>query len=394
MRIFFFLLLALFPIVMDAQIIPNKSFDYADEDIQSAGENIVKLKGVYYHLDTSSKTAVLSSIDMQDIENDLIIPSSFIYSNEEYSVISIGQNAFEECDISSISIPNTVTNIETDAFQGARLTSVFIPKSVTHIDGNVFLQCPLTSIKVAPDNPIYDSRNNCNAIIETSTNKLLIGCKNTVIPNSVTVIGEDAFSYCSLTSIVIPSSVTSIHGSAFIHCSFLTSIKVSSDNPVYDSRNDCNAIIEKPSNTLIAGCQKTIIPNSVTSIGSCAFYGKLNQRTIVIPQSVKSIGDWAFAENYCLKTITFPNGLKSIGEFAFFGCGFISITIPKSVTNLEESAFDSCYDLIILGELFPTVDVLGVPDLGDHVVKDEGTIPQTDKPAPTTVEPKPVIPEE
>lgn len=203
---------------MDAQIIPNKSFDYADEDIQSAGENIVKLKGVYYHLDTSSKTAVLSSIDMQDIENDLIIPSSFIYSNEEYSVISIGQNAFEECDISSISIPNTVTNIETDAFQGARLTSVFIPKSVTHIDGNVFLQCPLTSIKVAPDNPIYDSRNNCNAIIETSTNKLLIGCKNTVIPNSVTVIGEDAFSYCSLTSIVIPSSVTSIDGSAFGQC--------------------------------------------------------------------------------------------------------------------------------------------------------------------------------
>ena len=149
--------------------------------------------------------------------------------------------------------------------------TLYIPVSVEKIDKWESLE--YSSIIVAEGNPVYDSRNNCNAIIETATNKLVYGCKNTVIPSSVTSIGSSAFSGCSgLTSISIPSSVTSIGSGAFYGCSGLTTITVDADNPVYDSRNNCNAIIQTTTNRLISGCKNTVIPSSVTSIGNYAFW--------------------------------------------------------------------------------------------------------------------------
>ena len=124
------------------------------------------------------------------------------------------------------------------------------------------------------------------------------GCKrlsDIIIPNSVTTIGEGSFSGCSrLASITIPKSVTTIGNYAFNSCSGLTSIIVELGNTVYDSRNNCNAVIESASNTLIAGCQNTIIPNSVTHIRDHAFYNCTRLTTIAIPNSVTSIGDNAF----------------------------------------------------------------------------------------------------
>ena len=145
------------------------------------------------------------------------------------------------------------------------------------------------------------------------------------IPNSVTSIGNSAFTGCSsLTSIIIPNSVTSIGNSPFEYCSSLTSIVVEAGNTTYDSRENCNAIIETASNTLIAGCQKTTIPNSVTSIGDYAFRGCSSLTSVTIPNSVTSIGEGAFRGCSGLTSITIPNSVTSIGDYAFYDCSNIT----------------------------------------------------------------------
>ena len=255
----------------------------------------------------------------------------------------------------SVVIPATVTNngttypvtsIEAIAFYGStELTSIVVPNSVTEIGQDAFGNCPgLTSIVVESGNPRFDSRNNCNAIIETTDNELIAGCKNTIIPNTVTKIGNFAFDRCdSLTSIVIPNSVTSIGHYAFYgcdsltsidipnsvieigygvfeSCSGLTSIVVESGNPRYDSRNNCNAIIETADNTLIYGCKNTTIPNSVTTIDDYAFYDCDDLTSIVIPNSVTEIGFGAFESCTGLTSIVIPNSVTSIGDGAFCNC--------------------------------------------------------------------------
>ena len=151
------------------------------------------------------------------------------------SVTTIGEWAFYGCSgLTLVTIGNSVTTIGGGAFEGCSgLTSVTIPKSVTRIDSNPFSRCTnLEKIKVESGNSIFDSREGCSAIIETSTNRLISGCKNTVIPNSVTSIGRYAFSGCSgLTSVTIPDSVTTIGDGAFRNCTALESIQVLATTP-------------------------------------------------------------------------------------------------------------------------------------------------------------------
>lgn len=247
-------------------------------------------------------------------------------------ITQIGEYAFSESYylggyyLTSITIPNTVTSIGDAAFYNCELLdSLFIPKSVIELGNGAFDGCcGLRSVIVEEGHPKYDSRDNCNAIIETSTNTLIFGCRETTFPNTVTTIASGAFVRCNtLQSITIPSSITTIQGSAFYWCVNLESVIISAGvknigvgcfnwcyslsaiiveegNPKYDSREDCNAIIETSTNKLLIGCNNTIIPNTVTAIEAWAFEGNhllLDNTSITIPSSVSSIGNGAFWYN-------------------------------------------------------------------------------------------------
>ena len=256
------------------------------------------------------------------------------------SVTSIGSYAFYNCrNLTSVTIGDSVASIGNQAFRGcSSLTSVTIGNSVTSIGDYIFTNCRnLTSVTI-PDS--VTSIGN-GAFSDCS------GLTSIDIPDSVTSIGNEVFYGCSsLTSIDIPDSVTSIGNHVFSYCSSLTSITVDSNNQVYDSRNNCNAIIETNSNTLISGCQTTIIPNSVTSIGNSAFQNCSGLTTIDIPDSVTNIGPKAFYDCSDLTSVTIGNSVTSIGYYTFYNCsGLTSITIPESVTSIGSNAFDRCSNL-------------------------------------------------
>ena len=207
------------------------------------------------------------------------------------SVTTIRLRAFSKCTgLTSVTIGNSVTTIGDYAFDSCTgLTSVTIPNSVTTIGERAFSGCSgLKSIIVESGNTIYDSRNSCNAIIATSTNTLITGCKNTIIPNTVTTIGDYAF-----------------HG--------------------------------------FKGLTSVVIPNSVTKIGEYAFYGCEGLASVSIPNSVTTIGERAFNSCYGLTEVTIGNSVTTIGDNAFGGCFYLMKIISLNSTPPTCASSSSFY---------------------------------------------------
>lgn len=330
-----------------------------------ASADPVSEAGLYFNLDRGTKTAQVTFNEPQRpnaYKGDIVIPPTIIYNGVKYTVTSIDGYAFLDCyNLTSISIPNTVTEINYDAFRGCTsltsveipnsvtfigsgafegctgLTSITIPSSVTFLGGHAFYGCTgltsifipksvttiqdvfleycsnITSIEVESGNPVYDSRNGCNAIIHTSTNRLIQGCKNSIIPNGVRHIGPSAFESCSgLTSITIPPTVETIDGSAF----------------------------------LSSGLTSVVIPDGVTAIRVRAFEGCKQLTSVVLPNSVTTIEDYVCKGCTSLSSVTIPNSVTHIKNYAFQGCSALtSFTIPSSVTTLGYSIWSGCENL-------------------------------------------------
>ncbi len=251
--------------------------------------------------------------------------------------------------LQQIVIPDTIKEISNGAFwRCSSLEQIYLPASLEIVGNSIFKECTsLKSIVVSECNLKYDSRENCNAIISTKDNCLMCGCSYTTIPNSIQAIRQGALTGSTmLKRLYIPENVESIGIGAFCSCPSLVSISVSLDNKKFDSREDCNAIINSSNNELICGCQITAIPDSIKCIGESAFEGCSALEQITIPDSVTSIGAKAFKGCSSLKEIVIPNSVTSIGATAFKGCSSLKeIVIPNSVTKIEPFAFSYCSSL-------------------------------------------------
>ena len=232
------------------------------QPIKANGDNFaqyIKIDGIYYLLFNNGEATVTrndyGNYFAHAYEGDVVIPPTVNYNGSTYTVTAIGDDAFGYSgQLTSVAIPNTAKSIGKKAFQ--------VCSSLPSID----------------------------------------------IPSTVTCIGDSAFWRCfNAASLSIPASVTSIGQGAFSGCFGIEDMTVDSANPVYDSRNGCNAIIETATNTLITGCQNTVIPGTVTAIGANAFGDIENLTHIDIPNTVTSIGDNAFAQCFKLADITIPN---------------------------------------------------------------------------------------
>lgn len=307
----------------------------------------------------------------------------------------IGFLAFSECNnLTSITIPASVKSIDYNAFRDCNnietvywnywdsvamsiifrsskesIRNIIIGDAVTSIEGKAFEGFTnLTSIKVDPDNKVYDSRDNCNAVVNTATNTLIAGCKETTIPEGITVLESYAFKWCggpesvtlpstllsigwyafsgcdSLKSITIPQNVNDIGIGIFAGCNNLASITVDPRNQYYNSRDNCNSIIDSRNNILVAGCMTSVIPSGVKGIASSAFEGCSGLKNIDLPASIQSIGQYAFFDCSSLESLIIPEGVTDISEL-FNNCNSLTyLSIPSTATFERRSyhPFQGC----------------------------------------------------
>ena len=249
------------------------------------------------------------------------------------SLIEIGNYAFSGIGISSITFKNSLTSIGEEAFYYcSNLNNIEFSNSIINIGPYAFCGCPnLTNVTILGNikNIVNDAFRSCRNLASIT---LLEGVEN---------IGYGAFSYCAMKSIEIPASVTNI--GPFDYCENLESIKVNSGNVTFDSRENCNAIIHTSTNTLVAGCKKTIIPNMISSISYSAFAGHTGLSSITIPESVTTILESAFQNCTALSSIIIPSGVTSINDYTFCGCENLSnITLPTGLNSIGGDAFANC----------------------------------------------------
>ena len=324
---------------------------------------------LYYNI-TSNNTVEVTEGNYTNL-SAIIIPQTVIFKNVTYSVTSIGDAAFSDCDrLKSVTIPNSVTSIGNGTFYGCiALTSVNISSSLTNIGDEAFYGCDKLKFNIYNnacylgnvENPyivLYKAKNQGITECEVSDKCHIINdmafyeCPLTKIsiPNSVVIIGRYAFGYCKLTSVSIPNSITKIGESAFSDCTELTKAYFASINSLCDIQfgNENSNPLLYAKDLYVNGQKVTdlIIPNTVVKIGKCAFIGCSSLTSVTISNSVTSIGKRAFAKCNNLESIVIPYSVTSIEHGAFDGCSSLkTVNIPNTISEISDATFHRCSKL-------------------------------------------------
>mgnify|MGYP004648532741 CR=1 FL=1 len=343
--------------------------------IGSCTEDIIKIPEKAYVTDSKGNKTGSTLLPVTEIADNAFCDKSVLidFGMTEENASKAGY-FWQDVSCSQIILPNTITNLGNTAFAGTNI-SINIPANITSINELAFLMCDIESISVDSNNSKYYDAGGSNVVIEKSNNRLVLGSNSaTIIPDGVVEIGDNSFIYCTgPQSLLIPKSVTKIHEGQFRNCKNIESIVVDSGNTVYSSPNNCNAIIETATNTLLSGCQNTIIPSTVTKISASAFFGHTNLKQISLPKGV-SIGEGAFSNTNCIfigedvdtnsntvlstdkKTVVIGNNksdlsklpatVETIGFKAFMSCaGLTSLNIAEGVKIIDANAFVDCYNI-------------------------------------------------
>lgn len=324
-------------------------------------EGITKLKRGAFSDCKGIKSVVLPN-SLTEIEsgafNECYSLNKITFGN---NLKTIGDGAFYGCNLKNIEFPNSLEYIGNQAFEYTQLKKIYIPKNVNHIEKWAFRYTKPQSIEVDSENKYYDSRDNCNAIIDKETNTLIKGCSNTNVPNSVETIGSYSFAFCLRNSIEIPQSVKYIELNAFENCEiksitlpnleyiapYLGSVmdkvtmkfKDEDDLLNYLSRQDIGIFYQQDTRfakrTIYVGDKRLTevnLPDTTTNIQWYEFAGWTDLKNIVIPPKVQEIGDCAFENCDNLETITILAPLKKIATNCFSNCNALK---GVYITNLS-----------------------------------------------------------
>ena len=329
-----------------------------------------------YFIVTGNNTVKMTyfDTDYNFYSGEVTIPSSVAYQGRTYTVNEIGDMAFVNCpNLTSVTIPNTVTSFGDGAFSNTGLISITIPNSVESIGEGVFMHCPdmvsatlSDAITGIPDQTFRLCSSLASVTLPshlTSIGKRAFeSCGALVsitLPDALQTIEGSAFYYSGLTSIDIPNSVTTVGGSAFGLCDNLAeahlseSMTIIEDHLFYNCGNLRSVSIPsqlvKIGNSAFYQCinlEEVSIPATVTTIGGTAFQSCYNLNSVSIPATLTYLGNAAFSECTSLTSATLPEGLDTIPQYLFSSChSLASITIPESVVAIEESAFYGCDSL-------------------------------------------------
>lgn len=339
-----------------------------------------EVDGVFYNITDSTELTVEVTYEGANKYNPdshytgkIRIPDHVNYYGRRYTVTRIGERAFMNCDsLISVSLPESIERIEEFAFDGCRnLTEIKMPSKANHIGFGAFNSCKqLEAIRIPEGVTIlyYTTFWDCNNLksiilpnsLTTIENGVFVDCDSLstiTFPDSLVKIGNYTFGYCdALDSITIPASVTDIGTEPFGYCNNLKSLQVAEGNPKYDSRDNCNAIIETATNKLAVGCAATIIPEGITTLGTYAFSG-IYLPKIVLPNSIQAIEEMAIRECTLQSPLIIPDGVKRMDEYALCYNTVDSIIIRGQISRIEKNTFDGC----------TSTDVIDLPESVEYI---------------------------